>query len=149
MQLTDQELATVLAALRYWQREGLMSDGIERMVATDADTLIALTGTEINTLFEKFDCLDPIVNADPNDTTRLDLIEKGGVHVEKTGAGVWMVWGRGKGFALKLRRALDLYKEAERVTDEGLGTCTLVDEGLVWDADRQFYRKEHNEEPTQ
>jgi len=35
--LDRRELATMLAALRYWQREGLMSSGSEHDIATCAD----------------------------------------------------------------------------------------------------------------
>lgn len=47
------ELATVLAALRYWQREGLMSAGHEQDVATDGGTLQPLSADEIDTLCEE------------------------------------------------------------------------------------------------
>jgi hypothetical protein len=51
--LNNRELATVLAALRYWQREGLMSSGGEHDVATDGDTLEPLTTEEIDALCER------------------------------------------------------------------------------------------------
>lgn len=51
--LTSRELATVLAALRYWQREGIHSGGHEQDIATDGDGLIPLTGSEIDELCER------------------------------------------------------------------------------------------------
>jgi hypothetical protein len=50
---SDRETATVLAALRYWQREGLMSAGRERDVAEDGGRFTALSALEIDTLCEK------------------------------------------------------------------------------------------------
>jgi hypothetical protein len=47
------ELGTVLAALRYWQREGLMSGGAEHDIATDGDSFAALTAEEIDALCER------------------------------------------------------------------------------------------------
>lgn len=52
MVLNDRELATVLAALRYWQREGQMSSGHEHDIATDGDSLEALSNAEIDALCE-------------------------------------------------------------------------------------------------
>lgn len=46
----DRELATILAALRYWAREGLLSSGHERDIATNGDTLKPLTAEEIDAL---------------------------------------------------------------------------------------------------
>ena len=51
--LDDRELATVLAALRYWQREGIMSSGMEQDIATNNGTLLALTGSRIDDLCER------------------------------------------------------------------------------------------------
>lgn len=50
MKLSKRELATILAALRYWQREGLMSGGHEQDTASGRNTLEPLTVAEINTL---------------------------------------------------------------------------------------------------
>jgi len=50
---SDRELATVLAALRYWQREGLMSDGREQDIAGDDGKFDPLTVIEINELCER------------------------------------------------------------------------------------------------
>ncbi len=47
------ELATVLAALRYWQREGLRSAGAELDIATDGDMLDPMNEAEIKILCEK------------------------------------------------------------------------------------------------
>ena len=51
--LDSRELATVLAALRYWQREGLMSAGVEHDIATDGDHVAPLAAAEIDTLCER------------------------------------------------------------------------------------------------
>lgn len=48
--LSHRELSTVLAALRYWQREGLMSAGHEVDIATDMGTIEPLTEDEIDEL---------------------------------------------------------------------------------------------------
>jgi len=51
--LDDRELATVLAALRYWQREGWISGGHEHDIATNGDTLEPLGADEIDALCER------------------------------------------------------------------------------------------------
>lgn len=51
--MDSRELATVLAALRYWQREGLMSDGHEQDIATDQGTVDRLSSEEIDGLCER------------------------------------------------------------------------------------------------
>ena len=53
MTMDNRELATVLAALRYWQREGLMSAGHEQEIATDQGAFEALSKWEIDALCEK------------------------------------------------------------------------------------------------
>ncbi len=53
MELDRRELATVLAALRYWRREGLWSDGREREIATSDDKFDELSATEIDALCER------------------------------------------------------------------------------------------------
>ena len=50
--LNARELATVLAALRYWRREGLMSSGHEQDIADDCGTLLPMDGAEIDALCE-------------------------------------------------------------------------------------------------
>lgn len=52
-QLSERELATVLAALRYWQREGLHSSGHEIEIATNGGTLAAMAEGEIDALCER------------------------------------------------------------------------------------------------
>lgn len=51
--LGARELATVLAALRYWRREGLMSAGHEIDIATDGGELEPLNESEIDALCER------------------------------------------------------------------------------------------------
>ena len=52
-ELDDRELATILAALRYWQREALRSAGAEHDIASDGGVLSPLTPSEIDTLCER------------------------------------------------------------------------------------------------
>jgi hypothetical protein len=47
------ELATVLAALRYWQRVGIIAGYAEHDIATDGDTHLPLTTDEIDALCER------------------------------------------------------------------------------------------------
>ncbi len=47
------QLATVLAALRFWQREGLAAGGHEHDIASDGGALTPLTYDEINALCEE------------------------------------------------------------------------------------------------
>lgn len=54
--LKGAELATVLAALRYWQREGLMSAGCEQDIACDGGRFEPLNDSEIETLCERLNC---------------------------------------------------------------------------------------------
>lgn len=51
--LSDRELSTVLAALRYWQREGRMSAGHEFDIAENGGEFSALTNDEIDELCER------------------------------------------------------------------------------------------------
>jgi hypothetical protein len=54
IRLNDRELATVLAALRYWAREGLLSDAsAEHDISTDGGTLEPLGGDEIRDLADR------------------------------------------------------------------------------------------------
>jgi len=51
--LNQRELATVLAALRYWQREGLNSSGHEQEIATNEGEFPSLNAMEIDALCER------------------------------------------------------------------------------------------------
>lgn len=56
----ERSLATVLAALRYWQRTG-GPDNLrlpEREIVTDGDTLEPLSVSEIDELCETLNCAD-------------------------------------------------------------------------------------------
>jgi len=66
MKLDEQQLATVLAALRYWQREGLMSNGDEHDIATEGGRYVELGAEAIDELCEELNCYDEltIVGAD-------------------------------------------------------------------------------------
>jgi hypothetical protein len=62
--LDSRELATVLAALRYWQRLALAQEerGPEDDIASDGGTLSILQPSEIDALCERINCEDaPIV----------------------------------------------------------------------------------------
>lgn len=51
MTLTDRQIATAIAALRYWQREGLNSSGHEvETIATNAGEFEAMDSDEIDVL---------------------------------------------------------------------------------------------------
>jgi hypothetical protein len=58
--IDDREHATILAALRYWQRKGLESPAPEDDIATNAGTLIGLSAEEIDELCEWINCSIPI-----------------------------------------------------------------------------------------
>jgi hypothetical protein len=51
--LDSRELATVLAALRFWQRKGLDLGGMEQEIASDGGELTPLTDDEIDDLCRK------------------------------------------------------------------------------------------------
>jgi hypothetical protein len=53
MDMNKRQQATVLAALRSWQREGLMSSRHEHEIASDGATLEPLTREEIDALCEE------------------------------------------------------------------------------------------------
>jgi hypothetical protein len=55
---SERETATILAALRYWQREGSMSAGHERDIETDFDRLKPLSAEEVDALCERINCSD-------------------------------------------------------------------------------------------
>ena len=54
--IDSRELSTILAALRYWQREGLMSCGHEGSIACNGGDIKPLTATEIDDLCERLNC---------------------------------------------------------------------------------------------
>jgi hypothetical protein len=52
--MTKRELSTILAALRYWQREGLWGDPqAELDIASDGGTITPMTPDEIDELCER------------------------------------------------------------------------------------------------
>lgn len=53
MKLDNREVAMILAALRYWQREGIMSSGYEVEVASDSGRWEPLSVGEIDRLCER------------------------------------------------------------------------------------------------
>ena len=54
--MNQRELKTVLAALRYWQREGRFSGGHEQDIATNGGASEPLDGDEIDALCERLNC---------------------------------------------------------------------------------------------
>lgn len=50
--LTERQLATILAALRYWQREGKHAGGAEQAIASNDGELSPLSEREIDQLAE-------------------------------------------------------------------------------------------------
>lgn len=54
--INNRELATILAALRYWQREGMMSGGHEQDIACDDGEFAPLNADEIDGLCERLNC---------------------------------------------------------------------------------------------
>lgn len=61
--MSDRETATILAALRYWQRVGLMSSGHEKDIASDGGRFQSLSAGEIESLCERINYRDaPISN---------------------------------------------------------------------------------------
>lgn len=56
--LDERELATVLAALRYWQREGWRGDCHEQVIATNDGDFSAMEADEIDTLCERINTAD-------------------------------------------------------------------------------------------
>lgn len=53
MQLDDRELATILAALRFWQRRSFGQGWAESEIATEGGTLCPLNTPEIDDLCER------------------------------------------------------------------------------------------------
>src|ERR1039457_3492447 len=60
--LDKRQTATILAALRYWQREGLMSSGHEQDIATEGNSMNALDAEDIDALCEQINVApDPAI----------------------------------------------------------------------------------------
>lgn len=67
--MDSRKLNTILAALRYWQRYGIMHNHQEHDIASAWDTLEPLTADEIDDLCEELnrDCHQPLsISAQPN-----------------------------------------------------------------------------------
>lgn len=99
--LTARELATVLAGLRYWQREGLTSCGGEHDIATDGGALAPLGSAEIDLLCERLNAPAPaaaqpeLASVEEIDAARdeygSDDVEiDDGARASHTDAGVWV-----------------------------------------------------------
>lgn len=59
MKLTAEELATILAALRYWQRTGITAPDLpEHDIARDCGMLRPLTSRQIDRLAERINFAD-------------------------------------------------------------------------------------------
>lgn len=53
LNVDEREFATILAALRYWQRKEPLYDSLEADIATDCGTLDPLTADQIDSLCER------------------------------------------------------------------------------------------------
>ena len=64
--MTQRELATILAALRYWQRCGLEAGGqsAEDDIATDGGTIVPLNTWEIDSLCYRLNGLETQLELD-------------------------------------------------------------------------------------
>lgn len=56
--LSTRELATILTALRYWQRTGVMHLCHEYAIATDGGDFTAMSVDEIDDLCERLNCTE-------------------------------------------------------------------------------------------
>lgn len=56
MKLDNRETATVLAALRYWQRCGDFAGDDIQDIASDSETFNPLSDTEVDELCERINC---------------------------------------------------------------------------------------------
>ena len=72
--INNRELSTVLAALRYWQREGLHSSGHERDIATDEGLYQAMTSAEIDALADRLNSDGSSIAGDGDDRKRLQAL---------------------------------------------------------------------------
>lgn len=82
--ITDaRQHSTILAALRFWQREGLLSGGHEHDIATLEGRIEALTAEEIDALCEQINCAEPPVV--------VAQVEGGAVHGVSSNAPVRLV----------------------------------------------------------
>lgn len=54
--LDERQIATVIAALRYWQRKGWISSGHEHQLASNGGSIEPLTKAEIDDLCEYLNC---------------------------------------------------------------------------------------------
>jgi hypothetical protein len=55
IELDEREIATIIAALQYWKREGLHSDGHEHALASNGGDIVPLTADEIEDLCKRID----------------------------------------------------------------------------------------------
>ena len=81
MQLNERDLATVLAALRYWQREGWVSSGHEHDIASNGGSLNPLTRDEIDDLCERLNCEEWLGSPDPDDPDNFWIDDETGERV--------------------------------------------------------------------
>ena len=102
MVIQGRELATVLAALRFWQRKAMGGDP-ELDIATDGETIDALSDAEIDTLCEQLnEAADPEFFATPDEIDRAreqyaddDIQIDDGARASRTHDGLWVeaqVW---------------------------------------------------------
>lgn len=61
LEVTEQEHSTIIAALRYWQREGRFSSGAEHDIATDCGKHAEMSDVQIDELCDKLNGESPTI----------------------------------------------------------------------------------------
>lgn len=131
--LSERELATVLAALRYWQREGWVTNGREHDIATDGGKFDPLSADDISKLCER-------LNTSPA-PTKLTLRSPSGRLIVGTSEkvpgmapfkNVYAVPEDGSPFTIEYDEPTKLYWEgAETVTRDG-ERLYIDEDGKEW-----------------
>jgi hypothetical protein len=135
--MSSRELATVLAALRYWQRQNTVDDGPEVDIATNGGTVEALHWPEIDALCERLNGGGAEEHAPGAAAPGLDALAKRVAELEgavtnlvDTGRTDWVAIG-------KLEKRVE--ELAEMVTLET--RQRLRDDGLLRDGHRELQEK--------
>lgn len=81
--LDRREHATCLAALTYWAREGLISDGHEADIASQNDDLVPMTADEIAALCDRINTRD--ASAPTMRSVSVDLLSSAAEYIESLG----------------------------------------------------------------
>jgi hypothetical protein len=100
-------LATILAALRYWQREGWISSGHEHDIASNGGTIEPLEAAEIDSLCEWLN-IEPAARGLPKTPA---LLEEAGREIYEFALSALEKFGQRpeEGAADELCRAIDRY----------------------------------------